>query len=103
MADFRPSRAFVGSTVKSQIASENDPRVGWIYCEHLEADVPVVVGAAVGTDRWLRRGVIVTNLRSPRATSRDLDPSRPAVCRFIQIMLGVLGSQKVKRGASPIR
>ena len=97
MAYFRPGRAFVGSTVKSQVACENDPWVSGIYCEHLEADVPVVVGAGVGTDRWFRRGVIVTNGRSPRATSRDLDPSHAAVCRLIQIMVGGLRSQKIKR------
>jgi len=66
MLYFTPARAFVGCTVKSQVACENDLWVSGIHCEHLEADVPVRVIAAISLGK---------------ASRWDLDPSHAAVQR----------------------
>ena len=72
---FCPGRAFVIRAIKSLVASKNDLWVERIYGERREANTTVGVGAAVSPGR---------------ALCSDLNPSRPPVHGFVEVVVRIV-------------
>src|SRR4029077_10011911 len=82
MPYFSPGHAFVVGAVKSHVTAKDNLWIGGIDSERREANT-VGVGANVSPGKAIRL---------------DLNPGRPAVYRFVQVMVRVARSQKVKHG-----